>query len=107
MLLTILLVLDTKMYSPPTSPPQLHGASRETGGIFRGNALGNIPNVADFNNFVDELHPIPGKVLVYSSNQDPANLSVQNMKPSAFVKHIVTSSIEPVIMKVADKYSPI
>ena len=95
-------ILDYKMHSP-----RLHGASRTTGGIFRGHALGNTLNIADFNNPVDVLHPIPGKVFVYSSKKDPANLSIQDMKPSAFIKHIVTQSIKPVLTKVAEKYSPI
>jgi hypothetical protein len=69
--------------------------------------LGNAFNAADFEGSLDVLHPIPGKVLVYSSTQDPANLSIQNMKPSAFIKHNVTSSIQPVLAKVAEKYSPI
>jgi hypothetical protein len=95
------------MGSPPSSPPHPRGSSRMTGGIFRGNALGNSLNTADFNDTVNVLHPILGKVLVYSSNQDPANLSIQDMKPSAFIKHNVTLSIKPVLTKVAEKYSPI
>lgn len=95
------------MDSPPNSPPRPHGSSRMTGGIFRGNALGNAINSADFNDAADVLHPILGKVLVYSSNQDPANLSIQDMKPSAFIKHDITSSIKPILTKVAEKYSPI
>ena len=95
------------MNSPPTSPPRLYGSSRMTGGIFRGRALGNTSNAADFNDVMDEHHPIPGKVFVYSSNQDPANLSIETLKPSTFIKHDVTRSIQPVLTKVADKYSPI
>ena len=106
LLLSFTLVLDIKMNSPPITPPP-HGSSRMTGGIFRGNALGNALNTADFDDVVDVLHPILGKVFVYSSNQDPANLSIQDMKPSAFIKHIVTSSIKPILTKVAEKYSPI
>lgn len=105
-LLSFILILDIKMNSPPTSPPR-HGSSRTTDGIFRGHAQGNMPNAADFEDVQDVLHPIPGKVFVYSSSQDPANLSIQNMKPSAFIKHIVTRSIQPVLSKVAEKYSPI
>ncbi|KAF8804433.1 hypothetical protein BYT27DRAFT_7107409, partial [Phlegmacium glaucopus] len=89
------------------SPPRLHGSSRTTGGILRGHALGNTLNAADFDDVSDMLHPIPGKVLVYSSNQDPANLSLEDLKPTTFVKHNVTSSIRPVLAKVAEKYSPI
>jgi hypothetical protein len=90
-----------------SSPPRLHGSSRTTGGILRGHALGNTLNIADFNNVEDVHYPIPGKVLLYSSNQDPANLSIQSMRPSAFIKHNVTTSIRPVLMKVAEKFSPI
>ena len=99
--------LDIKMASRPL---RLYGSLRETGGIFRNRALGNTYNAADFNDVVDVvdvLHPIPEKVLVYSSSQDPSNLSIQTMKPSAFVKHDVTRSIQPVLRKVAEKYSPI
>lgn len=69
--------------------------------------LGNTDNAADFGDVADVLLSTPGKVLVYSSDQDPANLSIQNMKPSAFIKHNVTLSIQPVLAKVAEKYSPI
>jgi hypothetical protein len=102
-----MLVLDIKMHSPPTSPPRPQGSSRMTGGIFRGSALGNAPNAADFDDVADVLHPILGKVLVYSSNLDPANLSIRDIKPTAFIKHNITPTIEPVLMKVAEKYSPI
>jgi hypothetical protein len=95
------------MYSPPHSPPQLHGSSRVTGGILRGRALGNVLNAADFEDTTEVLHPVTGKVLIYCSNDDPANLSIQNMKPTTFVKHLVTPSFKPVLSKVADKYSPI
>ena len=103
LLLLFMLALDIKMHSPP----RLYGSSRTTGGILRGNTLGNTMNTADFDDIVDVLHPISGKVLVYSSNQDPANLSIQTMKPSTFIKHNITSSIQPVLKKVAEKYSPI
>lgn len=97
------------MHSPPISPPRLHGLSMMTGGILHGHALGNNLNVADFNDVgvVDVIHPIPGKVLVYLSNEDPANLSIQNMKPSTFIKHNIMTSIQPALMKVAEKFSPI
>jgi len=95
------------MDSPPITPPHPYGSSRMTGGLFHGRALGNTLNIADFDDVIDELHPVPGRVLVYSSNEDPANLSIQNMKPSAFIKHNITSSIKPVLTKVAEKYSPI
>jgi hypothetical protein len=78
-----------------------------TGGILRGRALGNAFNAADYGDALDALYPITGKVLVYSSNQDPANLTIQDMKPTTFIRHDVTPSIQPILAKVADKYSPI
>ncbi|KAF8806945.1 hypothetical protein BYT27DRAFT_7167214 [Phlegmacium glaucopus] len=95
------------MDSPPHTPPRPYGSSRMTGGILRGHALGNTLNAADFQSSEPVLHPVIGKVLVYASTEDPANLSVQNMKPTTFVKHQVTLSLRPVLSKVADKYSPI
>ena len=68
-LLSFTLFLDIKMNSPPTSPPRPYGSSRMTGDILCGQALGNVLNVADFDDVMDVLHPISGKVLVYSSNQ--------------------------------------
>ena len=69
--------------------------------------LGNTVNAADFHDVADVLLPTPGKVLIYSSDKDPANLSIQDMKPSAFIKHNATLSIQPVLAKVADRYLPI
>jgi hypothetical protein len=90
------------------SPPQLYGSSKTTGGILHGHALGNSLNAADLEDIPHHtLHPIPGKVLVYFSEADPANLTIQNMKPATFVRHNVTSSIKPILTKVADKFSPI
>ena len=99
--------VDVKMSSPPNSPPNLYGSSRMTGGVLRGHALGNVSNAADFPDVPNVLQPIPGKVFIYTSNQNPANLTIQDMKPSIFIKHNVTPLIQPVLSKVADKFSPI
>jgi hypothetical protein len=99
--------LDVHMQSPHT-PLMLYGSSRITGGFLRGRALGNVLNAADLGEMSEDiLHPRPGKVFVYYSTGDPANLTIQNMKPTTFIKHDVTSSIQAVLANVADKYSPI
>jgi hypothetical protein len=105
----IFVYVDTQMQSPPESPPRLRGSSKVTGGLLRGHAYGNTLNAADYQDQThdDMLHPIIGKVLVYTSNDDPANLSIHNMKPTLFIKHPVTRSIQPVLTKVAAKFSPI
>jgi len=90
------------------SPPRLYGSSRTTGGIIRGRAFGNMLNAADINDHIEETHfPVPGRVLVYSSPEDPANLNIGMMKPTLFVKHDVTPSIQPILSKVGGRYSPI
>ena len=103
----IIFNLDIVMQSPRT-PPRLHGSSRTTGGLFRGHAVGNVLNAADHEDDPGNIfHPIPGKVFVYCCNGDPANMTIQDMKPTTFIKHSVTSSMRSVLTKVADKYSPI
>jgi hypothetical protein len=95
------------MHSPPHTPPP-YGSSRAIGGILHGQAVGNTLNAADYHHQPqDILHPVMGKVLVYGSKDNPANLSVHDMKPILFIKHEVTSSIQPILTKVAAKYSPI
>jgi len=104
----IIFNLDVHMQSPPHTPLMLYGSSRITGGSLRGRALGNVLNAADLGDISEDIfHPLPGKVFVYYSTGDPANLTIQNMKPTTFIKHDVTSSIQAVLAKVADKYSPI
>ena len=86
--------VDVHMGSPPHTPPKLYGSSRITGGILHGHALSNTLNAADYKDFsYDMLLPIPGKVLIYYSEKDPANLTIENMKPTTFIKHQMTSSI--------------
>ena len=78
------------MTSPPVSPPQLHGSSRVTGGIIHGHALGNTLNAADLEDTVESItFPVMGKVFVFSSDQNLANLNIQTMKPAMFVSTIV------------------
>ena len=100
--------IDITMHSPQNSPPRLYGASRTTGGIIRGRAFGNTVNAADICDEVTEtLFPVPSKVLVFSSADDPANLNVEQMKPTLFIKHLVTPTIQPVLSKISGRFSPI
>ena len=65
------------MKSPSTSPSKLYGASCISGGIFRGQAVGNALNAADFsdpnnNDYIGHVH---GQINIYLSQEDPAKLS--------------------------------
>lgn len=90
--------LDVRMDSPPISP---QGASRMTGGVLRGRALGNVFNYADGK---DEPHvgPRKGKVLVYQSPRDPTT-----HKPDMSITSDVSSQLKPVLKTLGRKYSPV
>jgi hypothetical protein len=99
------------MTSPPTSPSRnLQRASRISGGIIRGRALGNTFNLADAADLemdMDLTISVPGKVYIYESVSDPTNLDPINVKPRRILKADVTRTLGPVLMKLAWKYSPI
>ena len=51
---------------PPPNQHELQDASHTTGGIFRGRAYGNNPNIADLADDEDDnLIPIIGKIYLY------------------------------------------
>ncbi|KAG6914447.1 hypothetical protein DXG01_017230, partial [Tephrocybe rancida] len=99
---------DIKMASPPGSPVQLQGASRISGGIFRGRAVGNVFNYADLKDLQSTaLGPVKGKVHLFVSNNDPAMLLPSGTSPSMTFKQEVLSSLSPILKKMAQSYPPI
>lgn len=101
--------------NPPSSPLELHGASRTTGGIFCGKAAGNSYKMADFgktNSFLlvllylnyaedeeDDLEPSmagPGLVYLYTARDSMAMSMKQNVAP-----------LSDVLGNLATLYSPI
>ncbi len=99
---------DVHMQSPANSPPRLRGSSRVVGGYARGRAPGNVFNLADANSMqVDDLGPTMGKVFLYFSNDDPAQLSPASAKPSGSIKCAVTPTVAPVLKAVVWKFSPV
>jgi hypothetical protein len=102
---------DVQMTSPVYSPSLgLQGASRITGGIFRGRAEGNVFNFADAPHIPpppEEYQPSMGKVLVYVCSDDP-NIPKPNpstTKPTMSLSHQVTETIAPILVKLERKYS--
>lgn len=96
------------MISPVNSPLRLEGSSRVTGGFSRGHALGNAFNFADAED-VDmdsAVGPVEGKVLLYFSNQNPADVDFTS-KPSASFKHEVIPTIKPVLKAISGRFSPV
>ena len=91
------------MNSPPASPSrfELGGASRVTGGIFRGQAYGNVFNHADAE-VMFESEPRMGKIHIYRTHVDPTLT-----KPDMVLKHKVTSKLKPILKSLARQYSPV
>lgn len=77
--------IQVQQYSIPAQ-----GSSKATGGLFRGNVLGNAPNIADPLDGWDNSDPnsrdppIPGRLLVYRSAESPGNVNDSTTPPSAF-----------------------
>lgn len=95
-------MIDVPMASPPTSPARgLRGASRTSGGIIRGRALGNVFNFADADSSLGSESRI-GRVNVYLDNVDPGTV-----KPKMVLKTEVTPRLKPVLKNLARRYSPI
>ena len=98
------------MHSPPTSPPK-YGASRTTGGVFRGRAVGNALNAADYSsrNQRDYLGPVSGEILLYLSQDNPAGLVPESLAAYARLPYDYSpkTPIAPVLKKIARKYSPV
>lgn len=94
------------MGSPPLSRHELQGSSRTTGGILRGRAQGNNPNIADFANDIENLISIIGKVHLYVTADDPKlwNLATMNYQT---IKLPVTSSLTTILQEIGDRYSPV
>lgn len=104
------------MASPPTL--DLRGASRTTGAAFRGNALGNTVNHADFSDLVTEdihsaIKPIHYfKILPHLEYGDPI---LENPAPDFLTQLPITVFVltgtslraEPLLKKVAQLYEKV
>jgi hypothetical protein len=92
---------------PPLNRHELQGASRTTGGIIRGRAYGNHPNIADLVDQDDTFIPIIGKVYLYITNHDPATWDFATMKHCLVIKHQVTPSLAATLKEIGDRHSPV
>jgi hypothetical protein len=103
--------LDVEMISPtnsPIHPLHLEGSFRVTGGFFCGHALGNVFDFADAEDAImdNTVGSVEGKVLLYFSNQNPADVNFM-AKPSAFFKHQVVSTVKPVLKAISGRFLPV
>jgi hypothetical protein len=97
---------DDPDYSNPfkAEDPNRQGASRTTGGIFRGKATGNHFNWGDAPQFMDDgpqIQPIPmGKVFLFGSRDKKAH-------PHLSITTQTDTQLPPLLKKLSAKYSPI
>jgi hypothetical protein len=96
--------VDVHMASPSNTPSRdLRGASRTTGGVFQGHAIGNVFNFADADDAdIDMIVPRTGKVHLYTSIVNPVDV-----KPSRVLKINVSFSMGPILKSIAAKWSPV
>jgi hypothetical protein len=104
------------MRSPKKSIPA-YGASRSTGGVFRGRAQGNTFNIADAPDVWDDINlyadnpvekPEKGKIHFYLSNLSPAEVDVSQSSFTTTIYDIKQfDTIQTLIARGSRDYSPI
>ena len=104
------------MASPKESIPAF-GASRSTGGVFRGHARGNTFNMADAPDVWDDINlhtdnmvekPEKGKIHFYISNLSPANVDVTQSSFTTTLYDIRQCQTIQTLMECGSRdYSPI
>ena len=104
------------MASPKESIPA-YGASRSTGGVFRGHARGNTFNMADAPDVWDDINlhadntvekPEKGKIHFYISNLSPAEVDVTQSSFTTTIYDInKCQTIQTLMERGSRDYSPI
>jgi len=89
------------------SPPPAEGSSRAVGGILRGNAGGNVFNLADAPDQAAslDLGPKRGTIGLYFSDENPQNVVIG--QSSMTLKINVQLTLKPILNAVAKKYPAI
>jgi hypothetical protein len=94
--------------SRQAKPIQSSGASRAYGGIIRGKALGNVPNIGDF----DSVDPDPqfvdveATVNIFPSNTQPTTIDIDQMAVIAVIIPF-EEDLASLLQQVVKYYSPI
>jgi len=101
--------IDLSNLPAPEAQVPANGSSRSTGGILRGNALGNAPNIGDlFDAMPQDVQPLSrGRVNVTIVQQPPSNIVVENPTSHLKVNSPCYETLGPLLKKVARSYSPV
>ncbi|KAF8226429.1 hypothetical protein L208DRAFT_1301887, partial [Tricholoma matsutake] len=81
-----------------------------SGGIMCGRAFCNTFSLADAPDLemdMDLMISVPGKVYLYESVSDSANLDPVNVKAKCILKADMSQTLGPILTKLSCKYSPI
>ena len=95
--------VEMRLLSPSR---ELQGSSRTEGGLFRGQAAGIAPNIADMEmddatgDADEDLASLMGRVHLFTTRDPTA-------KPYLTMKHRVTPNLEPILTQLGINYSPI
>ena len=107
----LLLFLDIDLANLPhlERQPPANGSSRSTGGILRGRALGNAPNIGDpFDDVQQDVKPLSrGRVNVTIVQHPPGDLVIENPTSHLKVMSPCYETLGPLLKKVAKSYSPV
>lgn len=101
-------ILSLESETPLAIDPQ--GASRSSGGLFRGHALGNAYNLADMEHLAldEESLPLQGQVYYYISGANPSTLTdITKMQPSGTFQHTKVSTVAPVLVRLGRLFPPL
>jgi hypothetical protein len=95
--------MDISMIQPP------NGSSRSTGGVIRGRAVGNAPNIGDpFDDMQQEVRPLPrGRINITITQQPPGDVVIENPTSHLKVLSPCYETFAPLMKKVAKSYSPV
>ena len=101
--------IDISNLPPPEREPPANGSSRSTGGILRGRALGNAPNIGDlFETMPQDVQPLPrGRINVTIVQQPPSDVIIENPTSHLKVVSPCYETLGPLLKKVAKSYSPV
>ena len=93
----------------PEKPVPANGSSRSSGGILRGRALGNFPNIGDpFETMPQDVQPLPhGRINITIVQQPPSDVVIENPTSHLKVVSPCFETLGPLLQKVAKSYSPV
>jgi len=103
------LALDLAHLPAPKVQAPAHGSSRSTGGILRGNALENAPNIGDpYDGTHEDVRALPcGHINVTIMQQPPTDIIIEIPTSHLKVMSPCHETLGPLLKKVARSYSPV